>query len=234
MLKEFTIDWDNTTDIKKHISILQKRRKLLLVNTSSYTPIHFGVSKHNLHDLMHIFEFLMCQTPFNEADESGLYYTYVHCDPTQKLNPTKDVRDYLLITKYGLTHKPIYVGKGTGTRCFNLNRNEGHRKIRTYIKSKDKELIVVKVKENLSEQLALFEEQKLILFLGLSVVNQSGMLVNLQTDNKIVDFFRKSLKEFKPTTEHKNLFEVKMSDDKFKQRLKNKASTLIRYLSKWI
>jgi len=220
MLKEFTVDWDNASEIKSLISNLQKRRKNLLKDPEkgNYVHINFGVSNQNLNDLMEIFDFFYNLSPVNQLVESGEYYVYVHCDPTKKLNITRDVREYLLATKFNLTHMPIYVGKGIGNRSEQLNRNEGHRKIRTGVLKQKKDLIVIKVNTGLSESVALFEEMRLVTFLGIKVLNGSGYLTNLHSDHSVVDFYNDNIKQFNPKIE----------------RLKVKARNLIKHMRKWV
>ena len=50
MKKDFSIDWDNPSDIKKHISMLQIRRKLLL-RKLGYNEVTFNNSKYNLDNI---------------------------------------------------------------------------------------------------------------------------------------------------------------------------------------
>jgi hypothetical protein len=200
MLKDLKVDWDNPSDLKKHISMLQKRRKDVLRKNCSYTGIKFAMSKLNFNDIYWLFEFLH-QLPCPTPSETAKYYVYVHCDPTRPLVVMRDIREYLLATKYKLTHMPFYVGKGIDDRCYDLSRNEGHRKVRSRIISKSQEVQVIKVLENLDESTALFEEQKLISFLGLSSLDSQGYLVNLQTDKSILDVYLDALKAKYPIEE---------------------------------
>jgi hypothetical protein len=193
----FTIDKDDAADIKKHITILQKRRKKLLLETANYQPINFGISKQNVLDILPIFEHLSTiKFPDLTNEDNKSYYVYLHCNPSNSLQVTRDIRELFLASKFGLTHMPFYVGKGIGERCNDLSRNEGHRKIRSKLLSKKLEIKVVKIFENLTEQEALFEEQKLIALLGLSSLSPSGMLVNLQTDKSILTHFAKAIENF--------------------------------------
>ena len=79
----------------------------------------------------------------------------------------------------GLTHEPFYIGKGIDNRCYDLNRNEGHRKIRQMIESVSKEIMVIKIRDDLFEHEALGLESKLIDIFGLKSLNEYSFLVNL-------------------------------------------------------
>lgn len=220
-MRSFNVDMDNLSDLKKLITILQKHRKNLLEKNANFNAIHFGTSKLNLNDIMDIFDFLYNQKYPNlsENNQDDLnYYVYVHCDPLRKLSVKRDIREFLLASKYGVTHMPIYVGKGIGNHCFDLNRNDSHRKIRTTLLNKNTDLMVIKVKDNLSEQEALFEEQKLISFLGLKALNNTGLLTNLQTENSTLEYLQKQFEnEFHPKED----------------RLKQKGFKLLKFMKKW-
>lgn len=77
----------------------------------------------------------------------------------------------------GMKHIPFYVGKGTGNRYKDLNRNETHRKIRQKLNKFNKDIEVEIVKDNLTEKEALILESKLIDIFGL--LPNGGRLVNL-------------------------------------------------------
>lgn len=215
-ISKFQVDMDDLNDLKRVIKNLQKRKMKLFRETCNYKPINFATTKFNLIDFYPLFEFLYEQSPHNE--ERGDYYVYIHCNSNKKINVNRDIRELLLASKYSAIYVPIYVGKGIGNRCYELNRNEGHRKIRSVLLKNSKDLLVVKVKENLSEQAALFEEQKLISFLGLSSLNEKGFLINLQTDNNVIEYFEKIV----------NL--------KFKNDIRSleRYSQLLEYMKKWI
>ena len=88
-------------------------------------------------------------------------------------------RDLFAATELGLTCQPFYVGKGTGNRAFDINRNEGHKKVRQYLDKIGKEIQIVKIKENLTEGEALALESKLIDIFGLKAICSFSSLTNL-------------------------------------------------------
>lgn len=114
-----------------------------------------------------------------ESSSTPEYYVYAHCNPLRPLRIKFDEKHAFSAIDLGLTHEPFYIGKGTGNRCFDLNRNEGHRKIKNMIESASKEVMVVKLKENLHSHEALAIESKIIDILGLRSLNQYSLLVNL-------------------------------------------------------
>lgn len=225
----FTIDVDDPEDIKKHIKMLQRRFHNLMSKTFKCEKISFGVSNANVFDILPIFEHIIKLPYPNKQNVSvGNYYVYAHCDPTQKLDISRDIRELVLASQYNLSHLPFYIGKGIGNRCNDLNRNEGHRKKRSKILSVNKEVKIVKIFENISEDEALFEEQKLIALLGLSSLNKNGLLVNLQTDKSILEYFLHSVSSFKVPECRKEI-----SENKEKQILR-KYKNYIKVMSKWI
>jgi hypothetical protein len=111
--------------------------------------------------------------------EDKSYYVYVHCHPDMKLNIQNNLKHLFLASRFGMTHVPIYVGKGIGSRFSELDRNDSHRKVRSVLKKQNKDLIPIKIAENLTEGLALEIESKLIDILGLMSLSKEGLLVNL-------------------------------------------------------
>jgi len=110
-----------------------------------------------------------------KLDEKPIYYVYAHC-MSNKIAAKKDGITTWAAT-IGFTHIPFYIGKGTGRRAFDLNRNETHKKVREKLKIFDKNIEVKIIKENLTEMEALCLESKFIDIFGL--MGKSGRLVNL-------------------------------------------------------
>lgn len=111
-----------------------------------------------------------------DLDETRNYYVYVHCDPSKKIAVSRDGKTTFAAT-LGLKYFPFYVGKGTGNRAFELDRNESHRKVRQKIKTFYDEIDVKIIKDGLTEKEALIMESKLIDIFGLT--SHGGRLVNL-------------------------------------------------------
>ena len=171
------IDIASVSDINKAINLLKvKRAELQRKNNPD------SLSKNQKHKLI----FDSCNVILNtdishlynnlDLDSAKKYYVYAHLDPSLNIAVHKHGISTFAAT-LGMSYRPCYIGKGTGDRCYDLNRNETHRKIRQRLKSFDKDIIVYKIKENISELEALCLESKLIDIFGL--VGKAGTLVNL-------------------------------------------------------
>ena len=179
-MKIIEVDWDSPSNIKKAISQLQFRRKNLL-RKLGYVEIKFNSSKYNMDNLLPLFEDIWNTDLSSIYSNTGLksYYVYAHCNPLQKLSSKQDIKQLFLALKFNLEYIPFYIGKGTGGRLNELNRNDSHRKIRQSIKSKEKDIVPIKLLDNLTEGKALEYEAKLIDILGIISLSKYGMLVNL-------------------------------------------------------
>jgi hypothetical protein len=116
---------------------------------------------------------------YQNSCEEKKYYVYVHCNPLKILNVKRDAKSAFAVIRLGLKTQPFYVGKGCGDRCYDLNRNEGHRKIRQMIRESNQDISIVKIAENISEAEALAIESKIIDILGLRSLSEFSFLVNL-------------------------------------------------------
>lgn len=160
---------------------MQKARKEKL-RKLGYIDIRYQATKFNYHQIMPLLDEVLntdlsALYNLNSADKS--FYVYMHCNPLKKLNVKNDIRDAFLAVKFALTHVPFYVGKGTGNRYLEFNRNDSHRKIRTSILNSGNDIIPVIIANNLTEAAAFSLESKLIDILGLKSLSAGGMLVNL-------------------------------------------------------
>jgi hypothetical protein len=112
----------------------------------------------------------------DKLSENKNYYVYAHCDPS--LEPIK------MPNGLGeVIYTPFYIGKGTGNRAYDLNRNQGHGiRLRTLKKAGVKESNIVHIfKDNLTELEAFVLESKLIYFFGtIYEPNIKGCLMNLE------------------------------------------------------
>ena len=174
MIKTFDINWLDPSDLKKHITKLQQRRKKLLKGLG-YNPIRFNSSHNTVEKLLPILYEFYDSVP----RDVGIYYTYFHCNPFEILNP-RNLKDLWLLELFpDLKYKPFYVGKGKNNRLLNLNRNDSHRKIRASIRQKGKDIIPYKAISLISERTSLDYENCFIDVLGLISLSKEGYLCNL-------------------------------------------------------
>jgi hypothetical protein len=110
-----------------------------------------------------------------KLDSNQIYYVYAHCEPN-KIAIGKDGITSWAAT-LGLDLIPFYIGKGTGNRAYDLNRNGTHRKVRQKFQNFKKDIEVRIIEDNVSELEALCLESKLLDIFGLN--GKGGRLVNL-------------------------------------------------------
>lgn len=179
------IDWDNYAEVITLLKSCQKRRDQLRAQTG-YQAVIFNGKEKNIkkysHILDHIFDCDINDIFQQETlSQDKKFYVYAHCDPRHPLIAKSfDIKDIFLLTKFPfLKFKPFYIGKGTDDRFIDFNRTGVHRKIRTEITKIGKEIIPIKLAENLTEIEALSLESKLIDLLGLISLSKNGQLANL-------------------------------------------------------
>jgi hypothetical protein len=176
MKKQIITNWDSPSEIKKTISLLQARLleitpvtdKSLKKDKKSSETFNACMSIYNT-NITDIYEDI-------EDDKNQLYYVYAHCDPMFGLRAGVNGKITFAAT-LGLNYQPFYIGKGTGNRAYDLNRNESHRKIRQKIEMMQKSIDVKIIKDGLTKIEALSIESKLIDIFGIKSLG--GWLINL-------------------------------------------------------
>lgn len=175
-IKTYEIDFDSVDDCRKLVSIMKSRIGELNSKKEGFISRNQMV-KNKFESCIKIMETDISDL-YNDLvlDTEPKYYVYVHCDPNMKIALKKDGISTFGAT-LGMTHLPFYVGKGTGNRAYELDRNETHRKFRQKLKNFDKDIVVNILKTDLTEKEALILESKLIDIFGL--ITNGGRLVNL-------------------------------------------------------
>ena len=181
------IDFDETnfTDVSRILKkIVKIKQRLIKANpelslTNSHTQKRLQGETKNIQAINDIFHTNITSLYENHDNDRRDFYVYVHCNPLLALNAKTGAKHIFCASTLKLTHVPFYVGKGYQDRCYDLNRNEGHRKVKQMIESVGQTIIVCKVIENLSESEALAFESKLIDILVLKQLYHSNFLVNL-------------------------------------------------------
>lgn len=175
MEKSFTIDTTSEADCLKLIGILKSY--LGEIRQSAGTISRAERMKRDFDACMAIMA-----TPIDavyadqKLDTTPKYYVYAHLDSTRRIAIGKDGKTTFAAT-LGMEFFPFYIGKGVGSRAFDINRNETHRKVRERMASFGYEPVVQILNEGLTEVEALSMESKLIDIFGL--VTNRGRLTNL-------------------------------------------------------
>lgn len=169
--KTFEVDWDSYVEIDQLIKCLKCRIGVLNPRPSKKERF-----RQKLNKIQNVFEADISFLYDKEYDKTQKYYVYAHMKSDWKIaigyNPISTFAATL-----GMTHVPFYIGKGCDNRAFNINRNETHKKMKEYLQSSDKEVIVHIIKDQISEKEAFILEDKLIDIFGLRVFG--GLLTNL-------------------------------------------------------
>jgi len=188
MEKSFTVDWDSY----ESISLLGNKIKCRLGELNPNRISKKEKVRRELEICKKIYETNIKEVYFNSnLDEREIYYVYAHLDTSRPIAIGRQGKTTFAAT-LGMDFFPFYIGKGTGDRLSELNRNETHRKVRQKIESLGKKVKVIKIKDNLTELDALTLESKLIDIFGL--IPHKGLLSNLDEginkDNRR-EFYRK-------------------------------------------
>jgi hypothetical protein len=173
-IKTFTVDLNSEEECKKVINILRSNLGDLSKNISGskkdkVKAVFDACQKIYDTDISNLYKHL-------KLDASPVYYVYTHSQPSDKIAIGHNGISTFAAT-LGMDLVPFYVGKGTGNRAYDLNRNETHRKVRQKLSLYNLDISVKIIKENLTELEALMLESKLIDMFGL--ISQGGRLVNL-------------------------------------------------------
>jgi len=179
-MRNVQVDWNNVQSLSNVIKSLTMRKKELLKKHVNYKPIGFNGSVVNIDNLLPAFEEIFLHRDTIDASEERKFYVYAHCNPMKLLN-VKDNIKHLFIASHcsSLRYEPFYIGKGTGNRYRELNRNGAHRKMRQRIEKNGKEVISEILFNNLTESEAFNIENNLIDIMGLTCFSKHGILTNL-------------------------------------------------------
>jgi hypothetical protein len=173
-IETLEIDWDSPKDLNRLFFVIQHRLKELTPSFRTVTESQTHHSRRILDACCNLWETDTSShyAALNLVSEKK-YYVYAHLDPTRAIHPNDRLAKLAFGATLGMTHHPFYVGKGTGDRYLDINRNGNHRKVRQRIG----EPITMILKDGLSEVEALASEDKLIDIFGLQVFG--GYLTNL-------------------------------------------------------
>ncbi len=177
----YRVDVNDPSALKALAERLLHRRKDLLRRVG-YQGVKVNGYRADANSVLDALKSVMdsdCTHIHAGSDPRPIYYVYAHLNPFAKLSVKEDVKHLFLATAFGLQWEPFYIGKGTGERCFDLARNDGHRKLRSSIIERGKDACIVKIRDGLNEAAALSLEGKLIDILGVKSLSKHGILVNL-------------------------------------------------------
>ena len=175
-VRQFSVDFSDINDVEHNFNILKSQLAQLKIGQEGFVSraernrqIYLACCDIYNSDITNIYQTM-------KLDPAPTYYVYAHCDPSFKIAVKKNGKSTFAAT-IGLTNMPFYIGKGTGNRAYDLNRNDSHRKYRQKIKTFNTDIDVKIIRSDLTECEALMLESKLIDIFGL--ISFNGMLVNL-------------------------------------------------------
>lgn len=191
-VRQYTVNFDSYDEVNKLVAkLLSRQHELRRENDPSV--VSKNQRKRNVFNAVcEIYNYDISQIYSDIVlDEEEKYYVYAHCNPSWKIALKKEGKSTFAAT-LGVSNMPFYIGKGTGNRAYELNRNEAHRKVRNKIKTinPENEIDVVIIRDNLTEKEALMCESKLIDIFGVQSVS-GGLLVNL--DEGVKNYERRTL-----------------------------------------
>lgn len=169
-IKHYEVDIDDIVAIRKTINQLKAAAGALTENNrrkASRDRLDAATAILDT-DIDHIYAGI----PLSEHRK---FYVYAHCDGSRPIRAGVNPVSFLMAS-LGATHRPFYIGKGTGDRAFDLNRNGLHRKVKQKIVSLGFDVVPIVLKTGLTELEALTFEAKLIDIIGVS--GKAGTLAN--------------------------------------------------------
>ena len=155
------------------------------------------------------------------------YYVYVYLHPIKKGNFDFD--------SYSFQYEPFYVGKGCGNRLNqHIHEATTHKDtnplkcdiIRDII-SEEKYPIIIKIKENLSEDDSLKLEEELIRSIG-TIRNKTGSLTNLDDGGKKTNGFKGRLHTSDTKEKIRNKMKGKVTSPIWSKDRKEKLKTSLK------
>src|SRR5271169_4350118 len=132
MTKTLSIDWDSYDDVLKNFNRIKsryhdlKRVKLGIPSKKERSRLLFDACFDIWgSDISDIYSGM-------SLSKDREYYVYAHLDTSKGIAVWANGVTAFAAT-LGMNCWPFYVGKGIGERCFDLQRNETHRKVRERI-----------------------------------------------------------------------------------------------------
>jgi hypothetical protein len=198
-IKNFEVDWDSYDDV----SLLGNKIKSRLGNLNPNRISKKEKEAYIFDTCMKIWNIDTLEHYAHlKLDTNKKYYIYCHMNKSWKIRPNfQGVISF--IATLNIPYKPFYIGKGTGNRYLNFNRNGYHKKIKDLNGENGDECAAFIIRNNLSEYEALSYEDKLIDILGLKVYG--GLLSNLDEGYEPKErrkFYNEHLEKIKELTKN--------------------------------